>query len=66
MRTPGRVFSQGELLEAVWDQGYEQRSNVVEVYVGYLRAKIDRPFGTRSLETIRGLGYRLRRDGGRR
>ena len=65
MRTPGRVFSQLELLEAAWDQGGEQRSNVVEVYVGYLRQKVDRPFGVRSLETVRGLGYRLRRDGGR-
>jgi two-component system OmpR family response regulator len=65
IRSPGRVFSQFELLEAAWDMGYEQRSNVVEVYVGYLRQKIDRPFGVRSLETVRGLGYRLRRDGGR-
>jgi two-component system OmpR family response regulator len=65
MRTPGRVFSQFELLESAWDLGYEQRSNVVEVYVGYLRQKIDRPFGVRSLETVRGLGYRLRPDGGR-
>jgi two-component system OmpR family response regulator len=64
MRSPGRIFSQLELLEAAWDLGYEQRSNVVEVYVGYLRQKIDRPFGLRSLETVRGLGYRLRRYGG--
>jgi two-component system OmpR family response regulator len=65
MRHPGQIFSQSQLLEAAWDVGYEQRSNVVEVYVRYLREKIDRPFGTRSLETVRGLGYRLRRDGGR-
>ena len=65
MRSPGRIFSQAELLEAAWDLGYEQSSNVVEVYVGYLRAKIDRPFGVKSLETVRGMGYRLRRDGGR-
>ena len=65
IRNPGRVFSQFELLDAAWDLGYEQRSNVVEVYVGYLRQKIDRPFGVRSLETVRGLGYRLRNDGGR-
>lgn len=65
IRSPGRVFSQLELLEAAWDMGYKQRSNVVEVYVGYLRQKIDRPFGVRSLETVRGLGYRLRGDGGR-
>jgi two-component system, OmpR family, response regulator len=65
LRSPGRVFTQFELLEAAWDLGFEQRSNVVEVYVGYLRQKIDRPFGVRSLETVRGLGYRLRPDGGR-
>jgi two-component system OmpR family response regulator len=64
MRRPGQVFSQLQLLEAAWDLGYEQRSNVVEVYVRYLREKIDRPFGVRSIETVRGVGYRLRRDGG--
>jgi two-component system OmpR family response regulator len=65
LRTPGRVFSQLELLEAAWDMGVEQRSNVVEVYVRYLREKVDRPFGVQSIETVRGLGYRLRKDGGR-
>ena len=65
MRRPGRVLSQLQLLDAAWDLGYEQRSNVVEVYVRYLREKIDRPFGVRSLETVRGVGYRLRKDGGR-
>jgi two-component system, OmpR family, response regulator len=64
MRRPGQVFTQLQLLEAAWDLGYEQRSNVVEVYVRYLREKIDRPFGVRSLETVRGMGYRLRKDGG--
>ncbi len=64
MRRPGRVLSQSQLLEAVWDLGDEPRSNVVEVYVRYLREKIDRPFGVRSLETVRGVGYRLRTDGG--
>ena len=64
MRRPGQVFSQSQLLESVWDLGYEQKSNVVEVYVRYLREKIDRPFGVSSLETVRGTGYRLRRDGG--
>ena len=53
-----------QLLESAWDMGYEQRSNVVEVYVRYLREKIDRPFGVSSIETVRGVGYRLRRDGG--
>ena len=65
IRSPGRIFTQFELLEAAWDMSYQRRSNVVEVYVGYLRQKIDRPFGVRSLETVRGLGYRLRSDGGR-
>ena len=65
MRRPGHVFSQMQLLESAWDLGYEQRSNVVEVYVGYLRQKIDRPFDVSSIETVRGAGYRLRRDGGR-
>jgi len=64
MRRPGQVFTQMQLLEAAWDLGYEQRSNVVEVYVRYLREKIDRPFGVSSIETVRGAGYRLRRDGG--
>ena len=64
MRRPGQVLSHGQLLDAAWDLGYEQRSNVVEVYVRYLRQKIDRPFGVRSLETVRGMGYRLRKDGG--
>jgi two-component system OmpR family response regulator len=65
MRRPGRVLSHTQLLEAAWDLGYEQRSNIVEVYVRYLREKVDRPFGVRSIETVRGAGYRLRRDGGR-
>jgi two-component system, OmpR family, response regulator len=65
MRRPGQVFTQPQLLDAAWDLGYEQRSNVVEVYVRYLREKIDRPFGVESIETVRGVGYRLRKDGGR-
>lgn len=64
MRRPGHVFAQKQLFEAAWDLGFEQRSNVVEVYVRYLREKIDRPFGVRSIETVRGAGYRLRKDGG--
>ena len=64
MRRPGQVFTRMQLLEAAWDQGFEQRSNVVEVYITYLRDKIDRPFGVRSIETVRGVGYRMRRDGG--
>jgi two-component system, OmpR family, response regulator len=64
MRRPGEVLSQFQLLEHAWDYDYENRSNVVEVYVRYLREKIDRPFGVHSLETVRGAGYRLRKDGG--
>jgi len=64
MRRPGRVLSRYELLEHVWDYDYEHRSNVIDVYVRYLREKIDRPFGRASIETVRGAGYRLREDGG--
>jgi two-component system, OmpR family, response regulator len=60
MRRPGQVLSRYQLLEHCWDYGYENRSNVVEVYVRYLREKVDRPFGRESLETVRGVGYRLR------
>ena len=60
MRRPGQVLTQGQLLEAAWDAGYEQRSNVVEVYVRYLRRKL----GADAIETVRGVGYRLRKDGG--
>ena len=64
MRRPGQVLSRYQLLEHAWDYAYENRSNVVDVYVRYLRDKVDRPFGRRSLETVRGAGYRLRKDGG--
>jgi two-component system OmpR family response regulator len=60
MRRPGQVLSRYDLLEGAWEMGYENRSNVIDVYVRYLREKIDRPFGADSLETIRGAGYRLR------
>jgi len=63
MRRPGDVLSRLQLLEHAWDYAYETRSNVVDVYVRYLREKIDRPFGRQSLETVRGAGYRLRKDG---
>ena len=62
MRQPERVLSKRALIEQVWDFAFDADSNVVEVYVGYLRQKIDRPFGRRSLETLRGAGYRLRDD----
>ena len=64
MRHAGQVLAQQQLLDAAWDFDYEHRSNVVEVYVRNLREKIDRPFGVQSLETVRGAGYRLRKDGG--
>ena len=64
MRNPGDVLTRLDLLEHAWDYGYENRSNVVDVYVRYLRAKIDRPFAVDSIETVRGVGYRIRRDGG--
>jgi two-component system OmpR family response regulator len=60
MRRPGQVLSRLALLEAGWDSGYENRSNVVAVYIRYLRNKVDRPFGRRDIETVRGGGYRLR------
>lgn len=59
MREPGRVLSRFELLEQAWGYHYENRSNVVEVYIRYLREKIDRPFGCESLQTVRGVGYRI-------
>jgi two-component system OmpR family response regulator len=65
MRRPGQVLSRLQLLEHAWEYEYEHRSNVIEVYVRYLRRKIDQPFGSESIETIRGAGYRLRKDGGR-
>jgi two-component system OmpR family response regulator len=62
MRRPGEVLSRLHLLEHAWDFAYDNRSNVVDVYVRRLRRKIDEPFGRRSLETVRGAGYRLRRE----
>jgi two-component system OmpR family response regulator len=62
MRRPGQVLSRFDLLEQAWSYDYENRSNVVEVYVGYLRQKIDRPFERKSIQTVRGVGYRLCAD----
>ncbi len=59
MRHPRTVLSKAEILDNVWDAAYEGSDNIVEVYVGYLRRKIDHPFGVHSLETVRGMGYRL-------
>ena len=60
MRRPGNVLTRGQLLEGAWDMAYERRSNIVDVYVRQLREKIDRPFGSDTIETVRGVGYRLR------
>ena len=59
MRHPGSVLTRDQLLDGAWDMAFEKRSNVIDVYVRYLREKIDRPFGVDSLETVRGVGYRL-------
>jgi two-component system OmpR family response regulator len=65
MRRPGHVLTRTQLLDRAWEYDFEHRSNVIEVYIRYLRRKIDVPFGIKSLETVRGAGYRLRKDGGR-
>ena len=59
MRHPGDVLSKAEIVQSVWDMNYDGDENVVEVYVGYLRRKIDQPFGTHTIQTMRGAGYRL-------
>jgi len=59
MSRAGEALSRFQLLEHAWDDAYENRSNVIDVYIGYLRDKVDRPFGTTSIETVRGVGYRL-------
>ncbi|MBV9665068.1 MAG: winged helix-turn-helix transcriptional regulator, partial [Actinobacteria bacterium] len=60
MRHAGQVLSRSAILEHVWDFAYEGTSNVVDVYIRYLREKVDRPFGVNTIETVRGAGYRLR------
>jgi two-component system OmpR family response regulator len=64
MRHAGQVLSRLQLLDGAWDMSFEARSNLVDVYVRYLREKIDRPFGRHSIETVRRAGYRLNEDGG--
>ncbi|MGI8521889.1 MAG: response regulator transcription factor [Nocardioides sp.] len=61
---PDQVMSKTAILQGVWDEHFDGDSNVVEVYIGYLRRKIDAPFGRQSIGTVRGVGYRLRGDGG--
>jgi two-component system, OmpR family, response regulator len=62
MRRPGEAVSRFDLLECAWDDSYDNRSNIVDVYIGYLRQKVDRPFGIDTIETVRGFGYRLRTE----
>jgi two-component system, OmpR family, response regulator len=62
LRHPGEALSRTRILDHVWDFAYDGDSNVVDVYVRYLREKVDRPFGRRSIETVRGVGYRLREE----
>jgi two-component system OmpR family response regulator len=62
MRRPGEVLSRLHLLEHAWDFTYENRSNIIDLYVRRLRRKIDEPFGRSTLQTVRGGGYRLRED----
>jgi two-component system OmpR family response regulator len=62
LRRPGVVLTRTQLLDGAWDISFEARSNVVDVYVRYLREKIDRPFDRDSIETVRGVGYRLRTE----
>jgi two-component system OmpR family response regulator len=59
MRRSGSVLTRDQLLEGAWDMSYERRSNIVDVYIRQLREKVDRPFGSDSIETVRGVGYRL-------
>jgi two-component system OmpR family response regulator len=60
MRRPDSVLTRDQLLEGAWDMAYERRSNIVDVYIRHLREKIDRPFGIDTIETVRGVGYRLK------
>ena len=64
MRRKGEAVSKADILHHVWDAHYDRDANVVEVYAGYLRRKIDTPFGRHSVQTVRGAGYRLAADGG--
>ena len=64
MRHRGQVLSKRDLIAGVWNDDFEGDPNIVEVYVGHLRRKLDRPFGREAIETVRGSGYRLAADGG--
>jgi two-component system OmpR family response regulator len=60
MRRPGSALTREQLLDGAWDMAYERRSNIIDVYIRHLREKIDRPFGSDTIETVRGVGYRLK------
>ena len=62
LRHKGDALTKDQIMRGVWDVNYDGDDNIVEVYIGYLRRKIDAPFGTDTIETIRGVGYRLRDD----
>ncbi len=62
LRHPGSVLTRTQIIEAVWDFAYDGTSNVVDQYVNYLRRKVDAPFGRQDIETVRGMGYRLRQE----
>ena len=64
LRRSGQVVSKRDILDHVWDYDFEGDPNIVEVYIGHLRNKLDRPFGRRLITTVRGSGYRLAPDGG--
>jgi two-component system OmpR family response regulator len=64
MRNAGSALTRMQLLDGAWDMAFESRSNIIDVYMRYLREKVDRPFKRKSIETVRGVGYRLRADGG--
>ena len=64
MQHPGEAMTKSHILDNVWDSAYEGDLNVVEVYVRYLRLKLDVPFDRHTIETIRGVGYRLDPEGG--
>jgi DNA-binding response OmpR family regulator len=64
LRCGGSVCSKTDIVDHVWDRCFDGDLNIVEVYIGHLRSKIDRPFGRTSIQTVRGAGYRLAADGG--
>ncbi len=64
LRNSGSVVTKGAILDNVWDMNFDGDSNIVDVYIGYLRRKVDHPYGRRSIRTVRGVGFLLSADGG--